>query len=54
MSKTQLIDNVWGEDFTGDPNIVEVYVGRLRRKLRDADGTEPIETVRGIGYRVRS
>jgi DNA-binding response OmpR family regulator len=54
VSKTQLIDNVWGEDFTGDPNIVEVYVGRLRRKLRDADGTEPIETVRGVGYRMRA
>ena len=53
VTKTQLLDNVWGEDFTGDPNIVEVYVGRLRRKLRAPGGPEPIETVRGVGYRMR-
>ncbi len=54
VSKTQLIDNVWGEDFTGDPNIVEVYVGRLRRKLHREAEPEIIETVRGVGYRIRS
>lgn len=53
VSKTQLIDNVWGESFTGDLNIVEVYVARLRRKLgRDGQRPEVIETVRGVGYRV--
>ena len=54
LSKTQVIDNVWGEDFSGDPNIVEVYVGRLRRKLQVGVLPDPIETVRGVGYRVRS
>ncbi|MCU0311809.1 MAG: response regulator transcription factor [Acidimicrobiales bacterium] len=53
VSKAQVIDNVWGEDFTGDPNIVEVYVGRLRRKLQGGGRDDPIETVRGIGYRMR-
>jgi two-component system, OmpR family, response regulator len=40
-------------DFEGDPNIVEVYIGRLRRKLGDASGgASLIETVRGAGYRL--
>jgi two-component system OmpR family response regulator len=52
VSKVALLDNVWGEDFEGDPNIVEVYVGRLRRKVDDAFGRRSIETVRGIGYRI--
>ena len=47
---------VWGPDFVGDPNIVEVYVRYLRKKL-DCDATNAstgslIETIRGIGYRV--
>jgi DNA-binding response OmpR family regulator len=54
VTKVQLLDNVWGEDFEGDPNIVEVYVGRLRRKVDDAFGRRSIETVRGVGYRVRA
>ena len=53
VSKQQLLGAVWGFDFEGDPNIVEVYVGRLRRKV-DAPFTTPcIETVRGSGYRIR-
>ena len=48
VSKTDLLDGVWDSDFDGDPNIVEVYVRRLRVKL----GAELIETVRGAGYRV--
>jgi len=47
LSKGEILAGVWEYDFDGDPNIVEVYVGRLRRKL---DG-ESIETVRGAGYR---
>jgi len=54
VSKVQLLDNVWGEGFEGDPNIVEVYVGRLRRKVDDAFDRHTIETVRGVGYRVRT
>jgi DNA-binding response OmpR family regulator len=51
-SKNDLLAEVWGPDFVGDPNIVEVYVRYLRKKL-DRDGDESvIETVRGIGYRV--
>lgn len=53
VSKRDILDGVWHSDFVGDPNIVEVYVRRLRTKL-DPDGTtRPIETLRGAGYRWR-
>jgi len=52
LSKRTLIDGVWDDDFDGDPNIVEVYVGHLRRKLDKPFGREAIETIRGAGYRL--
>ena len=51
-AKTDLLDAVWGDDFEGDPNIVEVYVSHLRRKLDEPFGRHTIETVRGHGYRL--
>ncbi|MCZ7528425.1 MAG: response regulator transcription factor [Acidimicrobiia bacterium] len=51
LSKTEILDGVWSDDFDGDPNIVEVYVARLRRKLDDGHGPL-IVTVRGAGYRL--
>jgi DNA-binding response OmpR family regulator len=51
-SKDQLISEVWGPDFVGDPNIVEVYVRYLRKKLDRDDRPSTIETVRGAGYRL--
>jgi two-component system OmpR family response regulator len=51
-TKQELIDRVWGLDYYGTPNIVEVYVGYLRKKVDRPFGTETIQTVRGIGYRV--
>jgi two-component system, OmpR family, response regulator len=52
VSKREILAGVWDDDFTGDPNVVEVYVARLRRKLdSEVEGTR-IETVRGVGYRV--
>ncbi|WP_144763755.1 response regulator transcription factor [Curtobacterium sp. 9128] len=51
-SKREVIENVWDVDFDGDPNIVEVYVGHLRRKLDRPFGRNSIETVRGAGYRL--
>jgi two-component system OmpR family response regulator len=51
-SKTELLDEVWGADFEGDPNIVEVYMGYLRRKVDAPFGVTTIDTVRGVGYRV--
>lgn len=52
LSKRQIIDGVWSDDFQGDPNIVEVYVARLRRKLEQHSSLASIETVRGAGYRL--
>lgn len=48
LSQTQLLDQVWGYDFDGSSNVVEVYVRHLRRKI----GAHWIETVRGAGYRL--
>jgi DNA-binding response OmpR family regulator len=48
LSREQLLDRVWGYDFDPGSNVVEVYVGYLRRKL----GSDVIETVRGMGYRL--
>jgi two-component system OmpR family response regulator len=52
LSKRQILDGVWSDDFDGDPNIVEVYVARLRRKLEQRSSRVMIETVRGAGYRL--
>ncbi len=52
VSKHEILDGVWDDAFEGDPNVVEVYVARLRRKLDGAGGPRLIETVRGMGYRL--
>jgi len=49
-SKAEILDHVWGIDFAGDPNVVEVYVGYLRRKIDQPFGSNLIRTVRGAGY----
>ncbi len=43
---------MWGADFEGNDNVVEVYVGYLRRKIDAPFGTASLETVRGHGYRL--
>jgi DNA-binding response OmpR family regulator len=52
LSKRDIIAGVWNDDFEGDPNIVEVYVGHLRRKLDRPHGRNAIQTIRGAGYRL--
>ncbi len=52
LSKAEILDGVWEYDFEGDPNIVEVYIGRLRRRIDEPFGRRAIETVRGAGYRL--
>lgn len=51
VSKKEILEHVWDQAFDGGPNVVEVYVGRLRRKLETAPGIT-ISTVRGMGYRL--
>ncbi len=50
LSREQLLTRVWGYDYDPGSNVVDVYIGYLRRKL----GTDRIETLRGMGYRLRA
>jgi DNA-binding response OmpR family regulator len=52
LSKDDILAGVWGFDFEGDPNVVEVYVRRLRRQIDEPFGRRAIETLRGVGYRL--
>ena len=52
VSKTQLLSHVWDAADEGDPNVVEVYVGYLRRKVDQPYGRRALQTVRGVGYRL--
>jgi two-component system, OmpR family, response regulator MprA len=47
LTRDTIMNKVWGYDFTGDDNIVEVYVGHLRKKLGEPF---PIQTIREVGY----
>ena len=52
VSKREILDNVWDAHYDGDDNVVEVYVGYLRRKIDQPYGRKAVETVRGAGYRL--
>jgi DNA-binding response OmpR family regulator len=54
VPKREILEHVWDFDFDGDPNIIEVYIRRLRRKIDEPFDRQVIETVRGAGYRLRS
>ena len=51
LTREQILRAVWGYEHDPDTNVVDVYVGYLRRKLRDGTGVTPIVTVRSVGYR---
>lgn len=51
LTKQQLLERVWGSEFMGDVNIVEVYIGYLRKKVDAPFDVKLIQTVRGVGYR---
>jgi DNA-binding response OmpR family regulator len=53
LSKSEILSVVWGSDFDGDQNIVEVYVGYLRKKIDISHEPSVIRTVRGFGYSAR-
>ncbi|HZL93423.1 MAG TPA: response regulator transcription factor [Vicinamibacterales bacterium] len=52
LSKTQITEALYDEDFERDSNVIEVFIGRLRRKLDPDSAYKPIETLRGRGYRL--
>lgn len=52
VAKSEILENVWDFDFDGDPNIVEVYIRRLRKKIDEPFARESITTIRGAGYRL--
>jgi DNA-binding response OmpR family regulator len=52
LSKTEILEHVWDAHDDGAPNVVEVYVGYLRRKIDAPYGRRAVQTVRGAGYRL--
>ncbi|NMM82923.1 DNA-binding response regulator [Rhodococcus sp. SRB_17] len=54
VTKSEIVRSVWDTNYEGDENIVEVYIGYLRKKVDVPFGTHSIETVRGVGYRCTS
>jgi DNA-binding response OmpR family regulator len=52
VTRTQILEGVWDAHYDGDSNVVEVYIGYLRRKIDDPFGRSTITTVRGAGYRL--
>ncbi len=52
VTKSEILAAVWDENYEGDSNVVEVYVGYLRRKIDTPFARQAIETVRGVGYRL--
>ncbi|MDN4501145.1 response regulator transcription factor [Alteromonadaceae bacterium BrNp21-10] len=52
VSKTELTEHIYDQDFDLDSNVIEVFVGRLRKKLDPDNQLKPIETLRGRGYRI--
>lgn len=52
LTRAQLLEHVWGASFMGSENVVEVYIGYLRKKIDGEDRTPLLETVRGVGYRM--
>ena len=52
VSKSVLTDHIYDEDYDRDSNVIEVFIGRLRKKIDPDGATKPIETLRGRGYRI--
>lgn len=54
LSRTQIVDHVWNYDFFTTSNVVDVYIGYLRRKIDDGFEVKLIKTVRGVGYKIEA
>ena len=53
LTREQLLDAVWGYDYYGDTNVVDVYIRYVRKKIDHDDGPSFIHTVRGVGYALK-
>ena len=53
LTRDQLLDEVWGYQYAGDSNIVDVYVRYVRNRIHETEENRLIETVRGVGYVLR-
>jgi two-component system, OmpR family, response regulator MprA len=54
LTRTLIMDRIWGSDFEGGPNVLEVYIGHLRTKLEQGGEKRLIQTIRGAGYVLRT
>ncbi len=54
LTREQILENVWGYDFRGESNVIEVYIRYLRLKIEDESNKRLIQTVRGVGYVLRA
>jgi two-component system response regulator MprA len=54
LTRSLLMDRIWGSDFEGGPNVLEVYIGHLRAKLEKQSEKRLIQTIRGAGYVLRT
>ena len=52
LTRTQIVERVWNFDFYSDTNVVDVYIGYLRRKIDHGQALPLIKTIRGVGYRI--
>ena len=52
LTRTQILERIWDDDFDGSSNIVDVYVSQLRRKFRTSKTSAEIQTVWGSGYKL--
>jgi two-component system response regulator MprA len=53
LERAQILHEIWGYDFNGDDNVLEIYISYLRKKLEAGGGSRLIQTVRGVGYVLR-
>ena len=53
LSRSSLLERVWGYDYMGETNVVDVYIRYLRSKIDDVYGVHIIQTVRGVGYVIK-
>jgi DNA-binding response OmpR family regulator len=52
LTRTQIAEHIWNFDYYGGSNVVDVYIGYLRRKLSEGNEQQLIHTIRGVGYRI--